>query len=153
MWAGTTVEDQRRAEERIPELLAVPAPIHFLSCEPLLGRVDLTRLKDDELGADWNALEGIDWVIIGGESGHGARVFDLGWARSIVRQCKEAGVAVHVKQLGAAASDHENGIAGAALKVPAEAASLISLRLKDRKGGDWSEWPEELRVREYPVRK
>lgn len=154
VWAGTTVEDQRRAEDRIPILLAVPATVRFLSCEPLIGKVDLTKVEDDELGAKWNALEmGIHWVIVGGESGHGARVFDLGWARSIVHQCKDAGVAVHVKQLGAAASDPENGIAGAALKISSEAAQLVSLRLRDRKGGDWSEWPEELRVRQYPVRK
>jgi len=102
VWLGTTVEDQRRAEERIPQLLAVPAAVRFLSCEPLLEAVDLTRVRDDEAGARWNVLEmGIDWVIIGGESGPGARRFDLAWARSLVKQCSTAGVATFVKQLGA----------------------------------------------------
>lgn len=175
VWIGATVEDQKRAEERIPLLLAEPAAVRFLSCEPLLGAVDLSRWllstadrkKRQDL-AYWNFTRqarakppssadpaaytpnGLHWVIVGGESGSGARMFDLTWARSIVRQCKASGVAVHVKQLGAAASDPENGIAGSALKIPMEAASLVSLRLRDRKGGDWSEWPEDLRVREYP---
>jgi hypothetical protein len=61
-------------------------------------------------------------------------------------------VACFVKQLGAAASDEMNGIAGASLKVPDEALPLVSLRLKNRKGGDMSEWPADLRVREFPVR-
>lgn len=156
VWIGTTVEDQRRADERIPELLTIPARVRFLSCEPLLEAVDLfaflkTPLRDRCL-AELRSPEmpGIDWVIVGGESGHGARPFNLAWARALRDRCRAASVAFFCKQFGAAASDPVNGIAGRALKVPAEAAQLVSLRLKDRKGGDWGEWPTDLRVREFP---
>ncbi len=102
-WAGCTVEDQLRADERIPDLLKVPA-LHFLSCEPLLSAVDLTRLHDDEMGARWNALTmGIDWVICGGESGRNARPMQLDWVRSLRDQCVAAGVAFHFKQWGQSA--------------------------------------------------
>jgi protein gp37 len=181
VWLGTTVEDQRRANERIPELLQVPAAVRFLSCEPQLESVDLDPLTcpvcgghevsgmepipdepgwctqpwcekcDEEMGSPgWQ--DGLSWVIIGGESGPGARPFDVGWARNLVRQCRSAGIAPFVKQLGACASDPENGLAGAALKVHPDAAALISHRLKDRAGGDMAEWPEDLRVREFPSR-
>jgi protein gp37 len=167
VWAGTTVEDQRRADERIPEFLRVPAAVRFLSMEPLLGPVDLHRFMRVVLPGDGSPVQrivlpssvvvngehsyGVDWVIVGGESGPGARPFDLAWARAIVDECRRAAVPVFVKQIGAAASDPVNGIAGARLKVHPDAAELVSLRLKDPKGGDWSEWPEDLRVREWPA--
>lgn len=122
VWAGTTVEDQKR-RNRIADLRDVPARTRFLSCEPLLERVDLGGL-----------LEGIHWVIVGGESGGGARRFDTSWALAIVDAARVAGAAVHVKQYGAK---------------PTEGGA--TLRLKDRKGGDWTEWRDDLRVREYPV--
>ena len=297
VWAGCTVEDQRRADERIPHLLRVPAAVRFLSCEPLLERVDLTGVLEvkngseaarernlsasgvgdasnrqerrdmerfstsretnddglldgardgrrdegarpgsstgmeaparrdpkrddgeshrresleqravesrtrDVLGADgsfspgaeardtdrraqserqadercgggdsdssvaWRAAQidreglrsersnnqqdrprpALDWIIIGGESGPGARPFDLAWARSIVEQCKAAGVACFVKQLGARPREYVPP-PGA----PDDGGDLITLRLRDRKGGDISEFPPELRVREWP---
>ena len=166
VWIGVSAEDQQRADERIPHLLRCPAAVRFLSAEPLLGPV---RLSDEWLrcpgGAEYghgfsrtvvhadgccaNAAR-VDWTIVGGESGPGARLMDLAWARSIVAQCKSAAVPVFVKQLGAAACDARNGIAGAQLSIPQEAAGLVSLRLRDRKGGDMSEWPEDLRIREFP---
>lgn len=88
VWLGTTVENQTEADRRIPHLLAVPAAVRFLSCEPLLGPVDL-------MGA-----HGIDWVICGGESGPGARPMQAVWARSLRDQCASAGVAFHFKQWG-----------------------------------------------------
>jgi protein gp37 len=123
VWIGTSVEDQPRADERISELLQVPAALRFLSCEPLLGPIDLglKRLGD----------RGIDWVIGGGESN--GRPCDVAWIRSIVDQCKSAGVPVFVKQLG---SDPRHG--------------LERLDLRHSHGGDPSEWPEDLRVREMP---
>lgn len=116
VWIGTTVEDQARAELRIPRLLSIPAPVRFLSCEPLLGPVDLThmdvegRLED----AYWiNALSGrntdmgrpcrdapsVGWVIIGGESGPGFRPMELEHARSLAAQARAAGVPVYFKQV------------------------------------------------------
>lgn len=146
VWLGTSVEDQQAADLRIPLLLQTPATVRFLSCEPLLGPVDLRDVHYDDMVAI-NALTGeygfptphaesgrrIHWVIIGGESGKHARAMNPAWAESLVSQCREAGVAVFVKQLGS------------------ELAYLFSL--KDRHGGDVSEWPPDfpkLRVREFP---
>lgn len=89
-WIGTTVEDQKRADERIPELLALPAPVRFLSCEPLLEAVHL----------DAATLDGLSWCIIGGESGGKRRPMDVRWAEDLAAQCAGAGVAVFVKQAG-----------------------------------------------------
>ena len=135
---GVSVEDRKYGLPRIEHLRRTPAALRFLSIEPLLE--DLGEID----------LNGIGWIIVGGESGPGARSCDLAWIRSVVRQCREQGVPVFVKQLGAAASDPPNGLAGRSLSVPREAAKLISLRLKSPKGGDPSEWPDDLRVREMP---
>lgn len=132
VWLGTTAEDQRRANERIPELLATPAVVRFVSAEPLLGPIDFRAVPGfNHVGLDLSRW----WIIVGGESGRGARMFDLSWARSIVAQCRVASVPVFVKQLGAAASDAEG---------------LVAVRLKHSKGGNVAEWPEDLRVREWP---
>ena len=77
VWIGTTVEDQQRADERLPLLRSIPARIRFLSCEPLLGPLDLD-------------LTGISWVIVGGESGPGARPMDPQWVRTLREQCVSA---------------------------------------------------------------
>jgi protein gp37 len=164
VWAGTTTEDQQRADERIPHLLRVPAAVRFLSCEPLLGPVDVLssiRKMHEENPFDpvfWTG-GGVDWVIVGGESGHGARRFDLAWARALVRQCTSAGVAVFVKQFGArpaefvalepvgTAAGHDDFTFRTGSEYDPEP---VWWDLKDPKGGDWTEWPEDLRVREFP---
>jgi protein gp37 len=132
VWIGTSVEDQRAADERIEHLMRTPATVRFLSCEPLLERIDLapwfTRIRAAVLGGS------IDWVIVGGESGGGAREMRLDWAQRIVNDCKAAGVAVFVKQLGAK---------------PVE--FLNPWKLRNHKGGDPAEWPADLRVREFPT--
>lgn len=140
MWIGTTVEDQRRAEERIPHLLRIPARVRFLSCEPLLGPVDLRRWVFDREAAmsrmrngpaamsreqaDDYIAEAVDWVIVGGESGPGARPMHPDWALSILGQCAAAGTPAFVKQLGS------YGRSG--------------------KGGDLADMPKDLRVRDFP---
>ncbi len=96
VWVGTSVETQRYAQLRIPKLLAVPAKVRFLSCEPLLGPVDLTER------AGW--LDEIGWVIVGGESGGHARPMHPLWVRALRDQCVEAGVPFHFKQHGEWAS-------------------------------------------------
>jgi protein gp37 len=100
VWIGTSVEDQEQADERIPHLLNVPAQVRFLSCEPLLGPVDLSEMA--RRGRDSYGLRdgGIHWVICGGESGHGARPMHPDWARSLRDQCQAAGVAYFFKQWG-----------------------------------------------------
>lgn len=122
LWLGVSVEDQRAAEERIPLLLRTPAAVRFLSCEPLLGALDLERIKfKGDTDYRINALSGlygtsepvtpfsfgmgslstIDWVIVGGESGPNARPMDEEWARSIRDQCIRANVSFFFKQWGA----------------------------------------------------
>lgn len=145
VWLGTSVENQAAADSRIPELLKIPAAIRFLSVEPLLGPVefsDVTKRSDAAVQWGKKALDGIDWVIIGGESGHDARRCEVGWVRSIVKQCKAVGVAAFVKQLGA----HPTEAGDFAQKT----GPVTGLRLLDKKGGDMSEWPRDLRVREFP---
>lgn len=209
VWAGASVEDQARADERIPILLDTSAALRFISAEPLLGPVDISQwlgeaqhgteerrergvqgrhvwvAGDRPVGADladaqqprevdadsrsrdqatasggrtaevnrgilqrerqdyledrpWSTL---DWIICGGESGPGARPCDVAWVRSLVAQCKAAGVACFVKQLG-----------GNPAPIRIEAGSVKErLFLRDGKGGDPSEWPADLCVREWPA--
>lgn len=103
-WIGTSVEDQERADERIPHLLNVPAHVRFLSCEPLLGPVDLWRNKTGAVGShDWDGApaysEIVNWVIVGGESGPRKRPMDLEWARDIRYQCRAAKIPFFMKQV------------------------------------------------------
>lgn len=114
VWVGTSCEDQQRADVRIPELLKVPAQVRFLSCEPLLGPINLQNLwqatpcyycgnNDGEAGRCYCGMSTpaeIHWVICGGESGPGARPMAPAWARSLRDQCEEAGVAYFFKQWG-----------------------------------------------------
>jgi protein gp37 len=99
VWIGTSVEDQTRADERIPALLKIPARVRFLSCEPLLGPVDLAFGHPK-----WRTAESyhayIHWVICGGESGTNARPMHPDWARGLRDQCKAAGVPFLFKQWG-----------------------------------------------------
>jgi protein gp37 len=114
VWLGTSVENQAAADERIPLLLRTPAAVRFLSCEPLLGPVDLSNWwglfpadTDDDGTTHWGqdtqgyGGRGIHWVIVGGESGPGARPMHPAWARSLRDQCRAAGVAFFFKQWGA----------------------------------------------------
>jgi protein gp37 len=146
---GVSVEDQATADERIPLLLKTPAAIRMVSYEPALGPVDFKRSLrevwsppslDLETGKETPAQKHssrIDWIIVGGESGHGARPCNVEWIRSTVNQCRAASVKCFVKQLGH--KPHSGD--------PATSGHYI---LKDKKGGDPSEWPSDLRVRETP---
>jgi protein gp37 len=89
VWLGVTAEDQAHANERIPDLLVTPAAVRFVSAEPLLGPVSFGGM-----------LRHLDWIIVGGESGRGARPMHPDWVRAIREQCSEAGVAFHFKQWG-----------------------------------------------------
>lgn len=104
VWLGTSCEDQQTANERIPLLLQVPAAVRFLSCEPLLGKIDFKEVnfKTVEHVDKWGIppLTGIDWVIAGGESGHGARPMHPDWVRSLRDQCQAADVSFFFKQWG-----------------------------------------------------
>lgn len=144
VWLGVSCEDQRRAVERIPDLLATPAAVRFVSAEPLLGPIDFRRWTHGwhptnyvEARRDDSRLGTIDWIIVGGESGEGARPMYSEWVRSIVQQCGEASVSVFVKQLGANFRD------GAP-------EGWVHGDLRHGKGGDMAEWPPNLRVRMMP---
>lgn len=101
VWIGTSVEDQKRADLRIPQLLNTPAAVRFLSCEPLLGPVDLVApLSTWAAGRAVQINERLHWVIVGGESGTGARPMHPGWARHLRDQCQDAEVPFHFKQWG-----------------------------------------------------
>lgn len=159
IWIGTSVEDQKRADKRIPELLKIPAKVRFLSCEPLLEPVELNG-HDYKLatglyqGIDWltgqinqrsdifggDTMPWLDrdeliipadlseprihWVIVGGESGPGARPMQAEWAYSLKKQCEEAGVAFFMKQ-------------GSSNNWPYYK--------------NFDSFPEDLRVREFPI--
>jgi protein gp37 len=126
------------AELRIPALTDTPAVVRFLSCEPLLGPLDLSRHLSVEYydSFGWGeerfaALNhriggGLHWVIIGGESGPGARAMHLDWARALLAQCRAAAIPVFIKQLGTPWA--ERG-----------------------KGNHPDTWPADLRIRAYPV--
>jgi protein gp37 len=126
IWLGVSVEDQANADKRIPILLQTPSAVRFLSCEPLLGPVDLTNA--------FHTRPLLNWIIVGGESGKQARPFNINWARDIMRQCKDAAVPCFVKQLGAQAVDNHS----------------IDMGLRDSHGGDMNEWPDDLKVRQWP---
>ena len=104
VWIGTTVEDQTRADERIPRLLQIPARVRFLSCEPLLQHINLglmgTVPKAIAPAAYTMTYQMIHWVICGGESGPKARPMHVDWARSLRDQCQAAGVPYFFKQYG-----------------------------------------------------
>lgn len=153
VWVGVSVEDQKWADIRIPALLDTPAAVRFLSCEPLLGPVRLVNqdhtghesdydgdvicldCSTDQEHVPWRTASptnlGIDWVIIGGESGPGARPFDPQWAADLITDARAIGAAPFVKQLGSVWARTNNA--------------------SDTKGGKPDDWPADLRVREFPA--
>lgn len=119
VWLGTSVENQRWADERVPQLGKLKPTVRFLSVEPMLGPVDLR---------DYRGL--FEWVIVGGESGRHARPMSLEAAERVIQDSQEMGVPVYMKQTGAVLARE--------------------LGLKHTKGEDADEWPESLRVQEWP---
>jgi len=110
----------RQTVVRAKQLKAVPSRFKGLSVEPLWGQVTLP-------------LDGIDWCIVGGQSGEAPKPFDLAWAEDLRDQCKASKTAFFVKQLGGAPE-----------------ANNKRIELNDEHGGDWNEWPVQLRIREMP---
>lgn len=168
VWLGVSAEDQQRADERIPDLLATPAAVRFVSAEPLLGPLDLyggdpdPRLGGVEAGSGlsleqyWKAdgtgpFPGIDWVIVGGESGPGARPMHPVWVRSLRDQCDAAQVPFFLKQWGEWQPAHplgglDDAVAGTRWHTFADGASV---RLCGKKragrtldGQTWDQMPE-----------
>jgi len=125
VWLGTSIELDKHTG-RADALRATPAAVRFISAEPLLGPLP-------EL-----CLDGIDCLILGGESGHGARALDLGWLRELVDMARAAGTAIFVKQLGSVWAKPIRDL------VPVDGHW-------SSKGGDWDYWPDDLRIREFPT--
>ena len=145
-WLGVSVENDEY-RWRIDHLVQTPAAVRFVSAEPLLGALDLTDCLRDGIPTK-EQLAGplalhymrhgsprLDWVIIGGESGPGARPFDLAWPRQILADCKAVKVPVFLKQLGTN---------------PREGSFRYALEIDPYKGGNPMDWPRDLRVRAYP---
>lgn len=129
IWLGTSCEDQVAFDVRTEDLYGCPAAVRWVSLEPLLGPIDLA-----------DAIGWLNWVVVGGETGPGARPCHVRCVREIVEQCAAAGVPCFVKQLGAYAvldARYERGLPG-------------SRRLRDRRGADPEEWPDDLVVRQFP---
>lgn len=175
---GVSVEDQPNADARVPWLAISRAAVKFVSAEPLIGPVDFSawmmppciRNENPHLAFPYPFGEQVrpfDWVIVGGESGPGARPCHVAWVTAIQAQCKTAGVPVFTKQLGLYPIIEDPvriGLPRAQwpeMEWPegtffGNRTGISSLNgcqvlLRDPKGGDVSEWPERLRIREFPV--
>lgn len=136
IWVGTSVTSLKTAG-RIGQLAHVRAKVRFASLEPLWAPVDLTPY-----------LPYLSWVVVGGQSDQGvhkAPAFDVAWIRSVRDQCRPAEIPVFVKQLGSQPYDSLRRIS-----IDGPDSHAVLLDLDDNHGGDWSEWPQDLRVREMP---
>jgi len=171
VWLGVSCENQAVVDERIPLLLDCPAAVRFVSAEPLLAPIDVekwicdwcpkckndyplrqgrcdrcgvfrrARSTESRVATDGETYwyTGLHWVIVGGESGPGARPCRLSWIQSVVQQCAATRVPCFVKQLGGLPWDDTRA-----------RGVDIDMKLRDRKGGDPLEWPDDLRVRRFP---
>jgi protein gp37 len=167
VWLGVSVESQEYADERIPHLIETPAAVRFLSCEPLLGPLNLHawlcahgHVDGSHPEQRWSNIcdprGEIGWVIAGGESGPGARPMELEWARSIVRQCAEARVPAFVKQLGAIPILGESAWRKEGGRLLSHSGSkrapdgFVAIAMPDSKGGTFEAFPSDLQVRQFP---
>ncbi len=151
LWLGISAEDQPRADERIPLLLDTPAAVRFLSVEPMLGPVNLEDAMDFR---EVEAADRIDWVIVGGESGSGARPMHPEWAMSVRDQCVAAGVPFFFKQWGnwrpSLGADDDYNTNPAERAAVGQNCDMIRVgkraagRLLD--GREWSEYPAQERA-------
>ena len=145
-WIGASIEDRKQAEKRVDELRGIDAAVRFVSIEPLL----------EDLGPHLS-LQGIQWAIVGGESGSRARPCDIEWIRTVVDRCSTLEVPCFVKQLGSVVEANDSIDAADAFpkKVRLSQGSLAHynarVHLVDPKGGDPEEWPRYLQVREFPT--
>lgn len=138
VWLGTSIGSQNAAQRMIDMSLVAHAGVKFLSLEPLHGPIKLGAIKKyfESLKGELYVLPAFDWVIVGGESGNETgkyryRPCELEWIESIVKECQFNNIPVFVKQLGTHLAKQ--------------------MGLKDRHGGNIDEWPEHLRIREFPL--
>jgi protein gp37 len=172
VWLGVSAENQTQADARIPLLLQVPATIRFASAEPLLGSLELSQYleyaylegPEKAYSPDTIIPEGypktsktvrirpqLDWVIVGGESGKGARPMHQDWVRSLHSQCRKAGVAFHLKQWGEwlplSSADEASHYPAVAL-TDTHSHVRVGRKKAGRKleGREWNEFPRELEI-------
>ena len=175
VWLGVTVENQDAASIRIPLLLRTPAAIRFISAEPLLEQVTIVpycggrtyhcpcgyKATESEMiftgGNNYSCKEclkqctiepSLDWVIVGGESGSGARVCEVDWIRWIKEQCHDTGTRIFIKQLGSKPNSTRDHISHRGYR--GERPDGFYRFLNDSKGGDIAEFPIDLQIREFP---
>ena len=137
IWPGVTICNQPEADEKIPLLLQIPAAVRWVSIEPMLGPIDLVKAQaiGEEIIDDWypgytKRMKFINWVVLGGETGPGARPMKEEWATSVVNQCRAAGVPVFVKQI--------------------HVDDKVGKKWKQRVSKNMDEWPCQLKFRELP---
>ena len=139
VWLGVSAESQEWLDRRAAALFDVPAAHYFLSAEPLLGGIDLAKWfrlpQPTTMDSPAHMSTGFDWVIVGGES-IGGRPCNMKWIRNVIAQGRKSGVPVFVKQLGSN---------------PIVTPGPITIPCTHPKGGDMTEWPNDLRVREFPA--
>lgn len=142
VWIGVSAGADQKAA------LEIPAKVHFLSCEPMLHALDEEQNQ---------ITQQFDWIIFGGESGNNARPCSIDWIQRGVEMCRFYGIAPFVKQLGAVPVtenanlfDWPESAELHAGKPSDEGFAFAYIKLRDSHGGDMSEWPEDLRVREFP---
>jgi protein gp37 len=167
VWLGTSIENQATAGERIPHLLRCPAAVRFVSYEPAIAPVSFRWMRAWEGSSrgsalnpagstnEYDGLRKLDWIIAGGESGPHARPCSIEWIRSVVEQCRAAGVPVFVKQLGRWPSSNQPECESWEPLWEDKTCTRLSGRYApygglSHKGGNPSEWPEDLRVQEFP---
>lgn len=177
-WVGVSAGTRKWLKLAHPYLLEIEASVRYLSLEPLLEFIGVDECIQFEPMSEGHKLtfgltefRGVQWIILGGESGPGARACDVKNLRSIIRECEESDAKVFLKQLGARPinsdycelagqrdDDHKFGqyapIDRRSLRIAEEMgkdeAFFKLVLLNDRKGGDPAEWPEDLRIREFP---
>jgi hypothetical protein len=155
VWLGCSIATQEDADKNIHELLECRdlAPVRFLSIEPLIESVIIQPWMDHSGIVRLSQGIDLDWVIVGGESGPNARPCNVEWIRSLVKQCREAGVPCFVKQLGTHVIGSENelyGLRNICIDRRPGDDCIVRWKMRDPKGGDPSEWPDDLQVREFP---
>ena len=132
IWLGVSIEDQQTADARVPILLDTRAPMRWVSLEPQLAYVELFQYMGARMPHPLKP--GLDWVVVGGESGRGARPFDVNWLAALLLDAEYRGVPVFVKQLGSRPVDEGK-----------------PLHVQHSKGGDIQEWHYTLQVRQWPA--
>jgi protein gp37 len=161
IWLGVSVENDEWAGKRLPYLRHTMAAIRFVSYEPGLGPVDWNRhfgSRDERRLPGQRSIivpPSVEWIIVGGESGGGARGFNVQWASQTLDWCQASGVKCFVKQFGSRPYDGRTPLpvifTGRGPKY--EALDDNTIKLNDSHGGDPAEWPAKLRVREFPCPK